>query len=180
VAERSELAIQTLFRSRVQIQCPGVFVVAVPNAAKRGPAAIRQAKREGLATGFPDVICLWRERGVAAIEFKDAKGKCSLNQVEWLQRLNDIGIPACVSRDPDHALDFLRQCGAPFLNAKRIGDLIPPIMERVTAAAELQKLLRRCDTAAARKGLITAAFEAGAIDGDQCSLLIEAEGLETA
>lgn len=112
---QSEIAIQTLFRSRCRILCPGVSLVAVPNAGKRTQWAAMQAKREGMSAGFPDMLCFWKGPGIAAIEFKAAKGKLSDNQAEWLDRLNAIGIPATVSRDADHALDFLRQCGAPFV-----------------------------------------------------------------
>lgn len=115
MAERSEIAIQTLFRSRARILCPAVSIISVPNAAKRTQWAAMQAKREGLATGFPDVLCFWKGPGIAAIEFKAAKGKLSDNQAEWLDRLTELGIPATVSRDPDHALAFLRDAGAPFV-----------------------------------------------------------------
>jgi hypothetical protein len=111
----TELEIQTLFRSRCRILCPAVSVVAVPNAAKRSQWAAQRAKREGLATGFPDVLCFWKGPGVAAIEFKAKDGRLSLAQTEWLARLNDMGVPCIVSRDADHALDFLRSCGAPFI-----------------------------------------------------------------
>ncbi len=76
---------------------------------------MNQARKEGMAIGFPDVMCFWPGKGFAAIEFKAEKGRLSLNQVEWLQRLNAMGVPAVVSRDPDHALGFLRDSGAPFL-----------------------------------------------------------------
>lgn len=116
-ATLSEIAIQTLFRSRARIMCPGVSIVAVPNgthiASKAGRAKV---KREGLATGFPDVLCFWRGPGVAAIEFKAAKGCLSDAQADWLDRLTDIGIPATISRDPDHAIAFLREAGAPFID----------------------------------------------------------------
>lgn len=118
--ERSELQIQTLFRSRARIQCPGVTIVAVPNGGKRGQRAMNQALREGLQPGFPDIMCFWALKGMAAIEFKDEKGRLSLQQVEWLARLNDLGIPAICSRDPDHALAFLRRCGAPFIVGERL------------------------------------------------------------
>jgi hypothetical protein len=111
----SELAIQTTFRARCKILCPGVSVVGIPNAGKRTQWAAMQAKREGLATGFPDVLCFWKGKGIAAIEFKAETGRLSLAQTEWLARLTDMGIPCIVSRDPDHALEFLRQCGAPFI-----------------------------------------------------------------
>ena len=118
-SERSELEIQTLFRSRARIQCPGVTIVAIPNGGKRGQRAMNQALREGLQPGFPDVLCFWGGKGIAAIEFKDAKGTLSLQQTEWLARLSQLGIPAICSRDPDHALAFLRRQGAPFLISER-------------------------------------------------------------
>jgi hypothetical protein len=95
--------------------CPAVSVIAIPNAAKRTPWAAQRAKREGLATGFPDVLCFWKGPGIAAIEFKAAKGRLSESQAEWLDRLVDLGIPATVSRDADHAIEFLRSAGAPFV-----------------------------------------------------------------
>lgn len=111
----SELQIVTLFRSRARILCPGVSIVAVPNAAKRTQWAANQAKREGMATGFPDLMCLWSGGSVCFIEFKAEKGRLSVAQSEWLERLADLGFSATVSRDPDHALQFLRDQGAPFI-----------------------------------------------------------------
>ena len=112
----SELAIQTRFRSRMRMLAPAVALVAVPNAAKRGQKALNQARREGAAWGFPDMLCFWKGPGIAAIEFKAAKGKLSDNQGEWLDRLTELGIPATVSRDADHAIEFLRSAGAPFID----------------------------------------------------------------
>jgi hypothetical protein len=112
---QSEITIQTLFRSRCRIMCPGVALVAIPNAAKRTQWAAQRAKREGMATGFPDMLCFWKGPGIAAIEFKSDKGRVSENQSEWIARLNDFGIPAIISRDADEAVEFLRRCGAPFI-----------------------------------------------------------------
>lgn len=114
-AARSEIEIQTLFRSRARMRCPAVKVVAIPNAAARGQKGLNQARREGAAWGFPDVMCLWPGGGIAFVEFKAAKGKVAEHQAEWLDRLSADGFPATVSRDPDHALEFLRAAGAPFL-----------------------------------------------------------------
>jgi hypothetical protein len=115
LAQLSELEIQTLFRSRARLRCPRVRIVAIPNAANRGQKALNQVRREGAAWGFPDVMCLWPGAGIAFIEFKAAKGKVSDSQAEWLDSLTEMGMPATVSRDPDHALAFLRDAGAPFL-----------------------------------------------------------------
>ena len=115
-ATPSELAIQTLFRSRARMQCPAVRIVAIPNAAKRGQKAMNQARREGAAWGFPDVMCLAGGRA-AFIEFKAAKGKLSDNQADWLDWLSATGFPATVARSPDEALAFLKANGFPFLQS---------------------------------------------------------------
>ena len=117
---RLEIEIVTRFRSRARMQCPGVKIVAVPNAAKRGQKALNSLRREGAAFGFPDIMCLWPRvdgrGGVAFIEFKrETGGVVSANQGEWQERLHRMGFPATVSNDPDQALDFLKRAGAPFL-----------------------------------------------------------------
>jgi hypothetical protein len=115
MAERSELAIQTLFRSRCRILCPAVSIVAIPNAGKRGQKAMNQARREGAAWGFPDVACLAPGGRAAFIEFKRSDGKLSDSQAEWIERLRGMGFPATVARDPDDALAWLRAQGFPFI-----------------------------------------------------------------
>lgn len=110
----SELAIQTLFRSRCRIQCPQVSIVAIPNGGKRGQKALNQARREGAAWGFPDVMALAPGK-VAFLEFKAEKGTLSANQEDWLDRLHTLGFPCGVFRDADKALAFLREHGFPFL-----------------------------------------------------------------
>lgn len=114
MAERSEIAIQTLFRSRARILCPGVCLVAVPNGAKRTQWEAQRAKREGMSAGFPDIIALAPGR-VAFLEFKSAKGKLKPSQAEWLDRLRDMGFPCGVFRDADVAVAFLREHGFPFV-----------------------------------------------------------------
>ena len=122
-AGKSEIAIQTLFRSRARILCPAVHIVAVPNAGKRSQWAAAQVKREGLATGFPDIMCLFSHGGgenaipvAAYIEFKSAKGRLSENQSEWIERLGRMGFPVTVARDADEAIEWLRGIGAPFID----------------------------------------------------------------
>ncbi len=113
--QASEIAIQTLFRSRARIQCPRVRIVAIPNGGKRGQRALNMAMREGMALGFPDIMCLV-DGMVAFIEFKAPKGRISDNQFDWLEWLQGAGYPVTVSYDADHALQFLREAGFPFLN----------------------------------------------------------------
>jgi hypothetical protein len=112
---QSEIQIVTLFRSRCRILCPAVAIVAVPNAAKRTQWAAQRAKREGMATGAPDIICIWPGKGIAWIEFKTESGKVSESQAEFLDRLERYEHPATVARSADEALSFLESCGAPFI-----------------------------------------------------------------
>lgn len=111
---RSELGLVTLFRSRCRILCPGVSLVAIPNAAKRTVWAAGQAKREGMATGFPDMMALAPGK-IAFLEFKAEKGRLSEAQSEWLDRLHEMGFPCGVFRDADEAVEFLRGNGFPFI-----------------------------------------------------------------
>ena len=110
----SELTIQLGFRNRLRYVAPAVHVVAIPNAAKRSQWAAMQAKKEGLATGFPDVQCIW-PGGICFIEFKSAKGRVSDNQAEWIDRLSRYGFDVVVARSVDDAVAFIKACGAPVL-----------------------------------------------------------------
>jgi len=116
-AAPSELTIQTLFRSRARIQCPAVKIVAIPNAAKRGQRAMNQARREGACWGAPDMVAIWPRGGIAWIEFKTPDGVVRPNQREFHEVLADYGHKIAVCRSPEGALQFLRDCGAPFEEA---------------------------------------------------------------
>ena len=106
-----EIDIQASFRKRLYYSAPQVKVVAIPNAARRTPWEVRQAKKEGLASGVPDVICLAPGGLVAWIEFKTSTGRVSDNQHEWLDLLARYGFRAAVCRSVDEAVAFLRECG---------------------------------------------------------------------
>lgn len=110
-----EADIVAAFKKRLYYVAPRIRVVGVPNAGKRTVWEVRQAKKEGLATGFPDLLILWPDRGVAMIEFKRPGGAVSDNQNEWHQRLILMGHRVCVAFSVDQAVDFLRQCGAPIM-----------------------------------------------------------------
>lgn len=116
-----EIDIQAGFKAKLRYVAPRVSMVAIPNAAKRGRWAQGQVKKEGLAPGFPDVMCVWADAGVCFMEFKTPKGRISENQSEWIERLLDRGHKAAVVRSVEEALDFLRACGAPVLNSKTNG-----------------------------------------------------------
>jgi hypothetical protein len=60
---------------------------------KRSQWAAMQAKREGLATGFPDMMASRSRRSCGGLEFKAEKGRLSDNQAEWQDRLARHGVP---------------------------------------------------------------------------------------
>lgn len=92
---------------------PRVKLVAVPNAAKRTQWAARQAKKEGMATGFPDLVALWPGGGVGFLELKVGRTPLTDNQAEWLERLVAMGHRTGVARSIDEAVTWLRTWGAP-------------------------------------------------------------------
>lgn len=111
-----EIGIQTRLRSRIRTIAPAVRLVAIPNAGQRTAWAAMNAKREGLAKGFPDLLALWGG-GSAFLEIKVRSGSLSTDQIAWLNWLYAGGHSVGVFRSVDSAIAFLRQQGAPFLAA---------------------------------------------------------------
>jgi hypothetical protein len=111
----SEIQIQAGFRKQLRYIAPAVSCVAIPNAAKRTQWAAMQAKREGLATGFPDCMVIAAGGKIGFLEFKSAKGRLSDNQSEWISRLNERGFPVRVVRSVDEAIQFLRDHNFPLM-----------------------------------------------------------------
>lgn len=106
----SELQRVALFRRELRKAYPAAWVAAIPNAGKRGPAAVRQAKAEGMATGFPDMIVFHGPR-LAFLEWKNGRDMPSDAQIERMNRLRDAGhVVGCVRSWP-RALAFLRAEG---------------------------------------------------------------------
>ena len=100
-------------RKRLYMTAPTIHLVAVPNGGKRTPWAARQAKKEGLASGFPDLVCLAQGGLVAFVELKLPKGRVEPNQEEWHERLSYMGFPVAVVRSVDEGVAFLRGAGFP-------------------------------------------------------------------
>lgn len=111
----AEADLAQALRKRLYYTAPQVRLVAVPNAGKRTQWAARQAKKEGMATGFPDLIALWPDGGSAFIELKMPKGRLTDNQSEWIERLGGMGHRVAVARSVDEAVAFLKSCGAPIM-----------------------------------------------------------------
>lgn len=81
-------------------------VYAIPNAAKRSPAAAAHMREEGLRKGFPD-LCIPRPSGKyhsLYIEMKHGKGKPTAEQVEWVHRLRAEGMAAYVCYEASNAI----------------------------------------------------------------------------
>ena len=112
-----EIDVQASFRKRMYYAAPTVKVVAIPNAAKRTRWAAGQARKEGLAKGFPDVQCIAPGGMIAFIEFKRETGRVSEAQQEWIDLLRRYTFPATVARSADEAIAFLRGCGFPIREA---------------------------------------------------------------
>lgn len=111
----TEADLAQAFRKRLYYTAPQVKLVAVPNAGKRTQWAARQAKKEGMATGFPDLLAIWPGGGIAFIELKMPKGRLSDNQAEWLVRLNEYGHHVEVVRSVEDGVAYLRGLGAPVM-----------------------------------------------------------------
>lgn len=123
----TELDRQAVFRQIMRNAAPAVLVYAVPNAGKRNPA---QARKEGIMGGVFDLQCWWRDRaptehnlvpfgtGFAAPEMKgyDSRGRAgrlSQAQIDWGNRMHDMGWPVACFFDPYAAVDWIRSLGAP-------------------------------------------------------------------
>lgn len=113
----AEADLSQALRKRLYYAAPQVRLVGVPNAAKRTPWAVRQAKKEGMATGFPDLIAFAPGGLTAVMELKTPKGRLSENQAEWLEWLSDNGHPCAVIRSVEEGVAFLRKLGFPVREA---------------------------------------------------------------
>lgn len=175
---RDELARQAAFIRDAKIICPGVDIIAVPNAGKRTRWAAAKAKREGLTAGALDLIATWRGGGIAFLEFKSAKTMPDANQRDRLNMLVRQGHRCGVFRQEKSALEFLRQCGAPFIDQRKITVADMRVLPDHLAA--LQMLVNRCASAEARKDMIVTAGACEAISRDEAYTILTANQLETA
>lgn len=106
----SELQRVVAFRVDLRAVMPQARVVAIPNAAKRGPQAARIAKAEGMARGFPDMAVIAPGR-IAFLEWKAARAMPSIPQIEWLNWLAAYGFHVACVRSSEVAMAFLRSKG---------------------------------------------------------------------
>lgn len=104
----------TLFRL-MHMAAPRVLGFAVPNAGKRNAF---NARREGIMAGVFDTSWQWQPPVTAWIEMKgyDARGRAgclSIGQIEWGNRMFDLGHAVACFFDPQAAVDWMRGLGFP-------------------------------------------------------------------
>lgn len=85
---------------------------AVVNAAKRGPKAQAQAKREGLTAGVFDKHYAWNH-GIAFLEWKDGDGRLSQAQIDWGNAMHRMGFRVACVRTAEFAHRLFAEWGAP-------------------------------------------------------------------
>jgi len=83
-------------------------LVAIPNAAKRTFKLMSYLKREGFATGFPDLFMFYPtgQYHGAALENKRPGNKPTSEQREWLTRLEKQGYFVGVAYSIEEGIDF--------------------------------------------------------------------------
>lgn len=116
-----EIARQATLFCVMRLAAPRVFGMAVPNAGKRNP---RTARREGIRSGAFDTIWHWRAGLIAYVEMKgyDSRGRpgtLSDNQVEFGNRMTELGVPCACFFDPYDAAEWLREQGFPVAEVRR-------------------------------------------------------------
>lgn len=69
----------------------------------------RKNKALGVVAGVPDLFCVVNNQ-LIAVEMKRTKGSVtSKAQTEWLERLQQAGIPARICRGADAAIEFITE-----------------------------------------------------------------------
>lgn len=114
----SELQRQATFRKMMAVLAPNVLVYANTNGTHIASFAGRaKANKEGRTIGCPDITVVWN-RGVAWLEFKAGKGAMKPAQIEFCNRLVDMGQHVACFRTPDAAVEWLRGLGVPVRDAR--------------------------------------------------------------
>jgi len=108
--KRNEHAEQSTFFDWIALnrkQIPALWnCYAVPNAAKRSYALANYMRKEGLATGYPDINLDFPSHGYHGlrIEMKVNKNEATLNQKDWHRRLLDAGYQVFLCYSAEEAI----------------------------------------------------------------------------
>lgn len=100
---------------KARIICPGVDIVAIPNAGRRTRWEVAQRQREGMRAGALDWKLTWSNRGVAFVEWKNGTDMPDANQRDRLNLYTRQGHHCGVFRQEASFFDWLRGIGAPFI-----------------------------------------------------------------
>lgn len=116
-----EIDRQATFRRVMNLAAPRLLIYANANAGKRNPA---KARKEGIRAGVFDMTVVWQRAKIAYIEFKgyDSRGRAgSLSdaQIQFGNRLTELGVPCACFFDPYDAADWLREQGFPIAEVRR-------------------------------------------------------------
>lgn len=122
--ELSELDRQAWVVNYIRRAQPHIMVYATPNAAKRGFAAQRQAKKEGLLAGVFDLTFCWdikHSDGPVTVcwaemkgyDARGAAGKLSPPQIEWGNAMHQRGHKVACFFSAKSVIEWLRSLGAP-------------------------------------------------------------------
>ncbi len=85
-------------------------IFAIPNGGFRNIITATRLKRTGVKAGVPDLFLAIPKKGYHGlfIELKNgSKGKLSLNQKEWIKRLNKNGYKAVCCYSFDESIELI-------------------------------------------------------------------------
>ncbi len=116
----SEDDVQAGFFSWIEIQAPRIpelnLFFAVPNGGFRHLTTAMRLKKTGVKAGIPDTFLPVSRGGKHGlwIEFKSAKGKTSISQNQWIERLKIEGYEVRICFDwKSAALATIEYLGLP-------------------------------------------------------------------
>lgn len=103
---------QARFRDMLRFVAPDVMSWGIPNAGLRGFKAQARSKKEGLTAGVHDEHYAWNH-GIAFLEWKDAKGMPSREQIAWGNKMVVRGFRVACVRSPVFAMRLFAEWGVP-------------------------------------------------------------------
>ena len=88
------------------------YMSAIPNGGSRHVVEARNMKRQGGRAGLSDIFLAWPAWGKHGlwIELKrNDKCKATPMQIEWIDRMNEVGYEACVCYGLDDAISVIKK-----------------------------------------------------------------------
>lgn len=109
IRQPSESQIQIAFMEWMALKYPKIFPYAfhIPNEGKRSIQTGGHLRRQGLKKGAPDIMVAYphNSRPGFFMEIKRATGKVSTEQLEFLQRLTNVGYICAVAFSVEEAIN---------------------------------------------------------------------------